>query len=257
MKHDKELLRRRFAKNLGTYDSLAEVQRAVAERLAGEIVACGGDLTVRRGVELGAGTGFLTRHLVRLFPGAEWLFNDLVPGSGGFLPQGDNIRFLPGDGEALTRTLPVDSYDLIASASTVQWFDDLPGFLGCAGGALRRGGLLALSTFGPENFREITMTTGRGLEYYSLRELEELFCGGGMQVVHAREWMVQRCYRSPMEVLRHLRLTGVNAVAEERWTHGRLRRFEEEYLRLFAADIPVDGGVTLTFHPMLMIGKKS
>lgn len=61
-------------------------------------------------------------------------------------------------------------------------------------------------------------------------------------------------------MLRHLRLTGVNAVAAERWTHSRLRTFEQEYNTLFhntSATNPTESGVTLTFHPIILIAQKS
>lgn len=252
MKHDKNLLQRRFGRHLKTYDTLAVVQRAIAGRLAERLERLvERPEAVRYGVEIGAGTGFLTRHLVRLFPEAEWVVNDLVPESRHYLPQEDKIRFEAGDGERF----PFDrgAYDLIASASTVQWFDDLPGFIARAAAGLRsESGVLAFSTFGPENFREIARTTGQGLDYRTLADL----CGhcreAGLEVLAGEEWTEQQLYPTPIDVLRHLRLTGVNAVAAERWTHSRLRQFEADYRTAFSTA----EGVTLTFHPILVVAKK-
>lgn len=252
MKHDKALLQRRFSRNLETYDTLATVQRAIAGRLA-TLLERTGPGTVRKGVEIGAGTGFLTRHLVRFFPSAEWIVNDLVPKSRDYLPT--SISFTAGDGEAFP--FGEACCDLIASASTVQWFDDLPGFIERAAAGLSPQGTLALSTFGPENFREITATTGQGLEYYPLADLKALLTASGLRVIAQEEWTEQQCYPAPTDVLRHLRLTGVNAVAAERWTHSRLRRFEDDYRAAFGK--PSENGgecVTLTFHPIILVARK-
>lgn len=273
MKHDKTLLRKRFSRNLKTYDTLASVQRAIAGRMGSMLAARVSSDAVTRGAEIGAGTGFLTRHLVRLFPRAEWTVNDLVPESRDYLPSttpsGIPLRFSAGDGEVF----PFENggFDLIASASTVQWFDDLPGFIARAADSLSENGILALSTFGPENFREITAATGQGLEYYSLDELTRIFTANGLHIMAREEWIEQQRYPTPTDVLRHLRLTGVNAVAAERWTHSRLKKFEEEYRDAYAvAETGAGEGagsenlppgksgecVTLTFHPLILIAEK-
>lgn len=262
MKHDKELLQRRFSRNLRTYDTLAVVQRSIADRLGGELAVIDPPV-IRRGVEIGAGTGFLTRHLVRLFPAAEWTVNDLVPASRDYLPPvtgtGTPVRFTPGDGEAFD--FGQSRYDLIASASAVQWFDDLPAFIARSAAGLAPGGLLALTTFGPENFREITATTGQGLAYLPADQLSALCRQEGMELLFQCEWLEQQHYPSPVEVLRHLRLTGVNAVTSESWTHRRLRQFESDYRAAFTRHPdPTEKNeteyVTLTFHPIILIARK-
>ncbi|WP_298062140.1 methyltransferase domain-containing protein [uncultured Rikenella sp.] len=272
MKHDKVLLKQRFERHLGTYDTLATVQRAIAGRLATLLESTGtSDLKEggKKGVEIGTGTGFLTRHLIRLFPRTEWTLNDLVPKSRDFLPPttpcGVPLRFTAGDGELFRFGTAV--YDLIASASTVQWFDDLPGFIARAAAGLAPGGILALGTFGPENFREITATTGQGLEYYPLGELVRIFSTNGLRILSEEEWIEEQHYPAPTDVLRHLRLTGVNAVAAERWTHSRLKQFEADYRSAYSVGAASASGpkkeeeksgesVTLTFHPILLIAEK-
>lgn len=263
MKHDKSLLQQRFARRLESYASLATVQRSIADRLA-EMLVGGGWITAapRRGVEIGAGTGFLTRHLVEHFPDTEWTLNDLVAKSRDYLPQttshGLAVHFEAGDGEVFP--LPENHYGLIASASTLQWFDDLTAFITRAAHGLEPHGLLAISTFGPDNFREITATTGYGLEYPTVVSLLEGCRAAKLTVRATQEWHERQLYPSPLEVLRHLRLTGVNAVAAERWTHHRLRAFEQEYNALFhnTSDTrPTEKGVTLTFHPIILIAQKS
>lgn len=259
MKHDKELLRRRFARNFKSYDTLAAVQRDVADRLAVEIVRYARSMP-DSGVEIGAGTGFLTRHLKSNFPNTQWVVNDLVGDSGRFLPAG--VEFVEADGENMPLPLGVD---ILASSSTVQWFDDLSGFVSRAAEALSDDGILAISTFGPDNFAEITATTGQGLEYYPATLLCEWIGQTSLEVIHCQEWIQQELFATPLEVLHHLKATGVNAITPTRWTHNRLRQFDGDYRALcrknMADQIDPDHAsesapVTLTFHPIIIVARK-
>lgn len=253
MKHDKELLLHRFGQHLYTYDKLAAVQRRIAGRLAGRLRSHLPDPAPQYGIEIGAGTGFLTRHLLELSPGTQWLVNDLVPRSAEFLPASDNLRFEAGDGEHLSLTPDGNRPGIIASASTVQWFDDPRTFLRRAAEALAEDGLLALATFGPDNFREITATTGEGLEYPALTRLRTWLVASGITPVVIEEWTERLTFERPIDVLHHLRLTGVNAITPVHWTPSRLRRFESDYSDRFSTP---DKSVTLTFHPIIVIGQK-
>ncbi len=115
LKIDKELILRRFETSFDGYNKYADVQRRICARL-GELVP---KHEVMRGLELGAGTGFLTEYLLRRWPHAEWLVNDLSTEAKRFLePLAPTAKWLWGDAEAI----PYPSgLDIIASASTAQW----------------------------------------------------------------------------------------------------------------------------------------
>lgn len=249
MIHNKDLLRKRFSRHLSGYDTLASVQRDVARRLALEILIHA-PRNLRHGVEIGAGTGFLTRHMVEYFPMARWTVNDLVANSRDYLPP--KVNFIEGDGE--TMELP-DGVDLVASSSTVQWFDDLRTFLARACSALDNGGLLAISCFGPDNFKEIAATTGQTLHYHTNSEISEWLKAEKMRLVHTEEWIHTEHFTSPIDVLHHLRATGVNAIEHTPWTPARLHSFEKDYLA-HCAENGITEGVTLTFNPTMIIARK-
>ncbi len=252
---DKELIRQRFAAGFEQYDTLALVQQQICDELADALVhRVGRDLV--RAMEVGVGTGFLTRRLVGYFPRAIWTFNDLVPASQEYVERYTGCveaHYLWGDAE--TVEFP-SGLDLLASASTVQWFDDLPRFFEKSFAALRSGGFLALSTFGPENFVEIKSLTGEGLSYYSPEAFYELAERSGFTLLWQRDYCRTLWFSSPVEVLRHIRATGVNATGRWSWTHGRLLDFSERYNDRFS-DAGRAGEVPLTYHPVLLIVRKS
>ena len=144
-------------------------------------------------------------------------------------------------------------FDLIATASTVQWFDNLPAFLNRTQEMLAAGGRLALSTFGPDNFEEIRATTGDGLVYYTSAELAGLLKQAGLTIEEQKEYARRLEFGSPTDVLRHIKATGVNAIRKTRWTPRRLTDFETLYRSRFSTS---SGTVTLTYHPILIVARK-
>jgi malonyl-CoA O-methyltransferase len=138
-----------FEAQAGIYDSVALVQAEVAARLAARIEGA-----PRRILEIGCGTGLLSAHLARRFPGAEMVLTDIAPA---MLAQaqarlGDGAKYLVMDGQRPDPAL--GHFDLIASSLAFQWFDDLPGALTRLGALLAPGGVLHFATLGSKSFAE-------------------------------------------------------------------------------------------------------
>lgn len=228
---DKDLLKNRFAANLRSYNSLAVVQERICEELA-ELIGTHVPGKITRGLEVGTGTGFLTRRLLERYPDAEWTLNDLVEASECFLQPyvgGRKTQCYWGDAESL------------------------PAFLNRTQEMLAAGGRLALSTFGPDNFEEIRATTGDGLVYYTSAELAGLLKQAGLTIEEQKEYTRRLEFGSPTDVLRHIKATGVNAIRKTRWTPRRLTDFETLYRSRFSTS---SGTVTLTYHPILIVARK-
>lgn len=111
----------RFGARASEYDRHAGLQRAVAGRLA-EFLPREDVTSV---LEIGCGTGLLTRHLLRRYPNARFTITDIAPGMVSRCrqavgPLGEvNIRFRVMDGEQ--PDVP-ETFDLVALSMTAQWF---------------------------------------------------------------------------------------------------------------------------------------
>lgn len=232
MKHDKVLIEKRFSRTLHQYHSIAVVQRRIAHRLA-ELIP---DHNPQSGIEIGAGSGFLTTELIAKFPTIKLLANDITQQSRNFLPP--QVEFRCSDGEVME--LPTT--DLICSASTIQWFDNLPDFVVRCHRSLTENGIVAVSTFGNENFKEIDTS----LSYYDTDQLHDIFAQASFRNIQIEQWIEQLEFTTPLDVLRHIKATGVNAVTSTRWTHRELQQFIDSY--------PTP--VRLTFHPIIIIAHK-
>lgn len=236
---DKNLVAARFAGCASTYDDEAVVQRDMADKLwnfARRLIPSARvDL-----LEIGSGTGLLTSLYAGELNEAAITLWDLAP-------RNLNVRatVVAGDGESMISDVADESLDVILSAATVQWFNNLPRFIGLAVSKLRRGGVMALSTFGPDNMREITGLTRLPLRYYTLAELKSMV-PDSCDVVVAREETLCMTFASPREVMMHLSRTGVNG----------LRHVSMGYAEM-SANYPRDNGMCkLTYQPQYIVIKR-
>lgn len=249
---DKQQVRRGFASGLPTYHKQAVAQRQIADRL----FALAQPFCPRQSfsaLELGCGTGFLTERLSRLPQLAHLHLNDLVPQArelvAPLLPDALSWDFRAEDAEQMP--LP-EGLGVLFSASTLQWFKDLPAFLDRVADALPEGSVLACSTFGPDNLRELRALGHAGLDYPDLQDWEQLLSSRfSLQLLQQEHIALQ--FDSPLQVLRHLQQTGVNGLPAQHWTRERLQHFEQAYCQAFARQ---QGGVPLTYHPIYFVATK-
>ena len=142
-------------------------------------------------------------------------------------------------------------YDLIISSSTIQWFEDIESFLRKIEKNLSENGIIAISTFGLDNLKEIKTLTNRGLSYYSLERwisiISEIF-----EMITISQEFVPLFFETPIEVLKHLKKTGVNGLNENPLSPSQVVSFCENYKKQHMSE----NGLTLTYHPIYIIARK-
>lgn len=142
----------RFHDAAAHYDRHSPIQRQVALTLARAIA---NERLPReaRVLELGCGTGHLTRALLPLLPGSHWLATDIAPGMvqacRQALPAASRVRFAVMDAE---RPAVGKGFDLICASLAAQWFDDMEAALAQLAQILAPQGILAVSTLGTDTF---------------------------------------------------------------------------------------------------------
>lgn len=202
---NKPLVAHRFNKANHTYNLNACVQAEIATRLVEAIVEI--SPKADNVLEIGAGTGLLTLPLEReLHPRDLTLWD--IAAINPALPGHHRIC----DAESEMRTVAPDSFDLIVSASTLQWFNSPVEFIRCSANALRHDGVIAFSTFDPLNFNEIASFLPAPLHYLPAEQWREILKSFGFREANIESKKRTLEFESPQELLRHIRQTGVNAL---------------------------------------------
>ncbi len=244
-------IRQRFARSLDSYGSAAILQAKMARDLLDALEAQAGTGFPRL-LEAGCGTGILTDLLEQELSVRELLLVDLVPECARFHRHRANAHFRAGDLETLE--LP-KGLDLCLANAVFQWLKEPQAFLARLHDALKPGATLAFTTFGPENLREIRQLTGRGLEYPAPEQWREMLAQEGYRPLRLEQGLHTLPFPSPLDVLKHLKATGVTATGDGTppWSRARLLEFQKQYREKFP--LP-DGQVSLTYHPVLAIARR-
>lgn len=142
-----------FSAAASRYESDAEAQIRAAALLAERLPELPPSPRV---LELGCGTGLLTRLLLKhLPPGASLLASDLSPVMVEWARTSlddPRLDFAVMDAEA--PSLPPASFDLVTSSLAAQWFENLPATLNRLVSLVRPGGTLLLGTLGSGTFAQ-------------------------------------------------------------------------------------------------------
>ena len=251
MEINKEEVEQRFRRSRVSYNDNARVQKMVVDRMVPMILSSV-ERVPEKILEIGCGTGLLTSQLQRTFPSDGLYLNDLVEELCYHAATVNHVprkHCFPGEVEKLF--LPL-SFDLIASASTFQWFTPPEETFKKLSKRLEQRGVLVFSTFGKFNLREIRLTTGGGLDYRNKEELEKMLKPYfEIELIEEEFHMLE--FDTPLAVLQHLKKTGVNVSGDPTiWTKGRVDAFIKDYNARFA----IDGKVALTYHPLYFVCRR-
>ncbi|HED6108897.1 TPA: malonyl-ACP O-methyltransferase BioC, partial [Campylobacter jejuni] len=182
--------------------------------------------------EFGCGRGELSKKLQNFITFDEYLKNDI-------LDFKENSSILIFDmNEIAKQDLSKEKFDLIVSNATLQWLD-LKRIIPSLRDMLNQNGILLLSTFAEQNLKEIKQSTGFGLNYFSLNELEQIFKVYFNEVKITQE-LIKLSFDNALDVFRHLKLSGVNSLGFYPLNKGFLKEFEEKFQN------------KLTYHPVFI-----
>ncbi len=234
-------IKKQFEKSLGTYNKHAVFQRVMAEKIVSEV------FKIRKEynniLELGCGAGLLTNEIVNNINFKQYYANDLVEKSEKLIKNIiPTCQFICGDARKIR---PTQKMDLIISNAMFQWLENLEKVSEIYRTMLNPNGILAFSSFTPDNYKEIRELTGLSLGYKTLGETRKIF-EKNYKILCAKEIESVLNFSNPLELLAHMKNTGVNSLAESSWTFRDVKNFCDRYKEKYS-------DVRLTYAGMIMI----
>jgi len=246
---DAGAVRRTFGRAAETYAERARLQAEVGDRLLARLD--GLRLAPKTVVDLGCGPGIQARALAGRFSSARVVAMDWA------LPMLERAgarrgwwrrRFARVAADAGRLPLAESSVDLLYSNLMLQWCDDLPALLNAFRRVLRPGGLILVSTFGPETLTELRQCSQRIDEAARVSPFADvqtvgdaLLRAGFAEPVLDTDW-ITTTYRRPRDLLVELKAIGATFAGAGRsrglTPPSRIRALLDAY-----ADFRLDSGL--------------
>lgn len=171
------------------------LQQSTYRPIHDAILARIADLAPEVVVDLGCGTGQLTRRLVETFPSATVVGADL---SGGMLDRAMSVEtdagqplianYTQADAEHLP--LAPRSADIVVCTESFHWYDDQPSTLEGLHRLLRPGGRLLIASIatvtgvGNEALRQASSLAGQPIRAVPKRKMRQMVTDAGFDVTH-------------------------------------------------------------------------
>jgi malonyl-CoA O-methyltransferase len=152
---DRARLRAAFERASAGYEAAAALQARVAAELLERLAEF--NFQPRVVLDLGAGTGRVTRELKRRYPRALVIALDLAAGMLREARRNQHLwrRFARVCGDALRLPLADGSVDVVFSSLMLQWCEPLDAAFAEVRRVLKPEGFFAFSTFGPDTLNEL------------------------------------------------------------------------------------------------------
>lgn len=253
---------RRFSLAAAGYDAHAALQREAAERLDAHLEFT--RLAPARILDVGCGTGFLTRLLRRRYRRARIVGVDVAHGMNLAARRGMGAR-LPWQGRTCFATadaarlpFPDGAFDLVASNLTMQWVGDPEAMMMEMRRVLAPGGLLLFSTFGRRTLAELRRSlagirpehAGLVLPFPDVTSLGDALARLPVETPVTDTDLFTLTYPDFMALVRELKGMGASASAIAGrpgglYGRGLLRRLQAEYERRYRLE---DGRVKASFE---------
>ena len=249
---DKNIISGNFTRCIPDYNAHAHVQKMMAETLDKLIFD---DFAFKSDgiLEAGCGTGFLTEILLKrkiqniTAVDIADCYACMKELSSAYHIE---INFIRNDIEEFLKETH-EPYSAFFSNAALQWMHDLPSLLTNISNHLNKNGMLAFSTFGPDNLLQVRNLTKVGLHYRSKGEIAELL-SDNYRIIHISEETQTIYFDTPFEVLKHFKETGTNYVKEKMMSKSEIEKFVYDYEVTFSEN----DKFPLTYNPMYFVAEK-
>jgi malonyl-CoA O-methyltransferase len=235
---DSRHMRRSFEAAADSYDSVAVLQQEVARRLDERLQVI--TLQPTHMLDLGSGTGFSSRLLVRRYPQAHLLALDIARP---MLQRSRQHEDIGNSGHVCAdmQRLPLadNCMELVFSSLALQWCQDPAVVFREVARVLKPGGLFLFSSFGPATLQELRDSWSRADEYVhvnrfiDMHDLGDVLMQQGLQGPVMEQELFTLTYDTVHKLMRDLQALGARNVNQGRARgltgKGRLAAMQQAY----------------------------
>jgi malonyl-CoA O-methyltransferase len=236
---DKVKIARSFSRAASSYDSAAYFQRDMGLELLSMLPK-----TLNKGendccLDLGCGTGFFHRHLISQYKDISYVGVDIAEGMLNFFQQTLNDNFPSVDvnadlsdeasnnrrlndflicTDAENLSMKNEAVDIIFSNMAVQWSENLPVLFTELNRILKPGGIIGLTTLGPQTLIELKQSWERVDKhvhvnhFFPLERWADAIHQSGLKIEVQRVLHPKLQFDSVRQLLKELKLIGAHNV---------------------------------------------
>jgi len=244
-------IERRFSAAATSYEQESQVHEQVAEGVLRECRA----KNPQSVLDIGTGTGMLTRRLAARFPEAHLTALDISDAMLDTQPRSNRVERIPCDYWKYT---PKQPFDFIASSSALHWMPPLPSLLEKIDQDPAPGGLFSAAVMTSNTFSRLREAQAHVLGQSAMPALlpnaldwQEALLLSPFELQSLRVERIPVIFSNAKRFLQHLNQTGVTGRRANR--QPMTRRQLRELVAYYDEQFNVDGGViaeyeTLTIH---------
>lgn len=263
---DSRQVRRHFSSHAGEYDRYAVVQKRVVSRLL-QMLGDDGS-TAGPVLEVGCGTGALSRRLRERLPALPLIVSDIAHGMTRHAAQAvPGVLALDADAQGLP--FRGGAFGLVLSSSVYQWMNDLPRAFAESARVLVPGGRFAFALFGErtlfelrESHRLAVSETGSRQpshvqNFPTVSEVHQPLVAAGFEGVEVQSIDEVECHPEVPTLLRNLKRIGAQNAAGHRPSGLASRRVMQRMLEIYRDRFAVAEGIPATYEVIYGAGRKS
>ncbi len=247
-----------FSRSPDYYDRYAGLQKETAARMARALEPWQYSLPEGPVLEVGAGTGFFTEHMVKMYPGREMVISDasekMVQYSREKFSGREKLNFSVIDVE--DQEWEPETYALIAGNFVAQWLKNPGEVMSRMTQSLLPGGFMLMSFPGSESFpqwRKYCLDLGIPYTANTLPDIEEMVVKLSMGPVKVDYYEDQSHeeYESVFDFFRHLKMSGTStSFSGKKLKPKQLKLLNDYWLK------KNNGKVTVHYHTAFVAVKR-
>ncbi len=195
-------------------------------------------------LEFGAGQGEFTKFLVKKIHFKRYIANDINDYGVDFTRIHSAIKQVHFDMCEIKKSLLWDKgFDLIASNACLQWLPFSHTIENLAS-LLKPDGIILLSTFGEQNYKEIKELIDIGLPYLKIQNLKDEL-KRYFKILELKDEVLEMRFEGALDVFRHIKNSGANAFKHRIYLSKKLlERYEQRFEN------------RLSYHPIYILMMK-